>query len=480
MVELHIYQLNDGEPPKDITFGYEANFFLFATLENARPIAHGRGQAPAASVPVLTGMPVSGMAYLDRPQEAGYFIFPDLSVRHEGRYKLSFNLYEQTMHDKDASVEPAEKQNTPAVGSSPDSSFDWRLEVKSDGFTVFSAKKFPGLAESTLLSRTVAEQGCRVRIRRDVRMRRRDGKLGAQDYEDEIAYERPVPSHASYDAIRERSRSLSDSPIEGRRASGELPPSGGHLNFGHGEGYAQQYAPPPATFAQPAHPAHQAHQPQYHQPGPAPFQQAVPEYRPQPPPIPQNVPQTNHYNTYSERPYPQSAHPSTNPHDYPREEFRRASDASYLSSSSKPAFDPIPRNSYPGYPPLDGPRLPSLKLDSRYDNQPSSTGPLPISRIVSTVSSIVSERQSNPYPTPAPGLLASDAAALRKRPYDEGFPNSAARQYEPLHNHQRPELLHPTQALVDDEIDNPSSLTPMSYKRADGVLQSRPCPEIMP
>lgn len=470
MVELHIYQLNDGEPPKDITFGYEANFFLFATLENARPIAHGRGQAPAASVPVLTGMPVSGMAYLDRPQEAGYFIFPDLSVRHEGRYKLSFNLYEQTMHDKDASVEPTEKQ-TSAEGSAPDSSFDWRLEVKSDAFTVFSAKKFPGLAESTLLSRTVAEQGCRVRIRRDVRMRRRDGKMGNQDYEDEMAYERPVPSHSSYDAMRERSRSLSDSPADGRRASGEFPPPGGHLNFGHGEGYAQQYAPPPATFAQPPHPASQ---PQYHQPGPAPFQQAAPEYRPQPP-----APQQSHY-PYGDRSYPQSAHPSTNPHhDFPREEFRRASEASY-ATAAKPAFDPIPRASFSGYSSLDGPRLPSLKLDARYDSQPSNTGPLPISRIVSTTPAPGPERHSNPYPTPAPSIMASDAHAPRKRAYDEGFPSSAARQYEPLHNHQRPEILHPGHTMVDDEADISTSLTPMSYKRADGVLQSRPCPEIMP
>ena len=475
VVELHIYQLKDGEPPKDITFGYEANFFLFATLENARPIAHGRGQPPTASVPVLTGMPVSGMAYLDRPQEAGYFIFPDLSVRHEGRYKLSFNLYEQTMHDKDASAEPSDSQHMPA-GSSPDSSFDWRLEVKSDPFIVYSAKKFPGLAESTMLSRTVAEQGCRVRIRRDVRMRRRDGKMGNQDYEDDMAYERPVPAHSSYDAMNERNRSLSGSPVDGRRGSGELPAAGGHLNFGHGEGYAQQYAPPPATFAQPPHPAHQ---PPYHPSGPAPFQQAAPEYRPQPPPVPQST----HY-PYTERSYPQSAHPSTNPHDFPREEFRRASDASYASASyapaSKPAFDPIPRASYSGYPSMDGPRLPSLKLDSRFDSSPSTTGPVPLSRIVSTVPPVVPERHQTAYPTPAPGIMASDAPAPRKRLFDQGFPNSAARQYEPLHNHQRPEITHPSQALVDDEVENSTSLTPMSYKRADGVLQSRPCPEIMP
>ena len=56
------------------------------------------------------------------------------------------------------------------------------MEVKSQDFVVYSAKKFPGLTESTALSRTVAEQGCRVRIRRDVRMRRRDGK-GGNDYD---------------------------------------------------------------------------------------------------------------------------------------------------------------------------------------------------------------------------------------------------------------------------------------------------------
>ncbi|EFW98941.1 sexual development activator [Grosmannia clavigera kw1407] len=170
VVELRIFEGPTVEQAKDITFTYNANFFLFATLEHARVIAHGRVQAPsAATPPVLTGMPVSGMAYLDRPQEAGYFLFPDLSVRHEGRYRLTFNLYEQTKETGDLDKDSAEMAE----------SFDWRMEVKSNDFTVYSAKKFPGLTESTALSRTVAEQGCRVRIRRDVRMRRREGKSAA-------------------------------------------------------------------------------------------------------------------------------------------------------------------------------------------------------------------------------------------------------------------------------------------------------------
>ena len=93
VVQLKIYE---SDSKNEITFSHNANFFLFATLEPARQIAHGRVSTGtgSASFPVLTGMPVAGMAYLDRPTAGGYFIFPDLSVRHEGKFRLSFNLYE--------------------------------------------------------------------------------------------------------------------------------------------------------------------------------------------------------------------------------------------------------------------------------------------------------------------------------------------------------------------------------------------------
>jgi hypothetical protein len=144
--------------------------------------------APAPA-PVLTGVPVSGMAYLDRPAPAGYFIFPDLSVRHEGRYRLRFALYEET---KD---EP--QYQLPADPLEPREFCTHRLDVKSKAFTVFSAKKFPGLAESTALSRIVAEQGCRVRIRRDVRMRRRNERTRreSEDGMDETAMLRANRHH---------------------------------------------------------------------------------------------------------------------------------------------------------------------------------------------------------------------------------------------------------------------------------------------
>ena len=283
VVELRIFELGPNQEAKDITFHYNANFFLFATLELARPIAHGRVQTPSATAtPVLTGMPVSGMAYLDRPAEAGYFLFPDLSVRHEGLYRLSFNLYEETK-------EPADHdEDMPLPGDKGSNSFDWRMELKSVAFSVYSAKKFPGLSESTTLSRTVAEQGCRVRIRRDVRMRRRDGKPSSADYkmEDEYGHRRRgrTPDRPTHD-YRQRSTSAASDHSMIRRPSmseqyqpapppppGYGPSTGGHhLAFGNATSRGpQSYAQPPPMSPVTGYPS-STHPSPYQQPQAQPY-----------------------------------------------------------------------------------------------------------------------------------------------------------------------------------------------------------------
>ena len=262
VVELKIFE-GERDNRTDVTFSHNANFFLFTTLENARPIAKGRLPVVPPTFPVLTGSPVAGMAYLDRPNPAGYFIFPDLSVRHEGLYRLSFSLFEELKEDKDADVEPpggSPKSKDKLLSSNPmapRAHVHFRLEVKSIPFAVFSAKKFPGLSESTPLSRTVAEQGCRVRIRRDVRMRRRDKTNdGYQEYEDDNSYTTTQSEHypAPHQAP-DRPRSISNGSMDpqtpystGRRPSTQDPAGGGgyfppapytHSNY-------QQPPPPPA------------------------------------------------------------------------------------------------------------------------------------------------------------------------------------------------------------------------------------------
>ncbi|KAG9228949.1 velvet factor-domain-containing protein [Amylocarpus encephaloides] len=300
VVELTVCAIEDDGRKNDITFAYEADFFLFATLESVRDIAPVRGVHPTIpQVPVLTGMPVSGMAYLDRPKEAGYFIFPDLSVRHEGRYQLSLNLYEQTKKldlDGDAEGLPGMKGHPKSLaGALPgmgDASFDFRMEIKSSPFTVYSAKKFPGLSESTPLSRTVAEQGCRVRIRRDVRMRRREKTTADFDEKppEQDAYGRQgrYINQGQEPCSRERSRSVGAdggsprTPYGGQQYVAHyslhntpspqphpvVMPAGGNLNFG---GPPHQVSGAHHQFALPQAPQAPPPPPSQHFPNPPPY-----------------------------------------------------------------------------------------------------------------------------------------------------------------------------------------------------------------
>ena len=239
-----------------MTFSHNANFFLFTTLENARPIAKGRGPVASPSIPVLTGSPVAGMAYLDRPTPAGYFIFPDLSVRHEGLYRLSFSLFEELKESTDADVEPPEgspKTRDKLLSSNPmapQAHVHFRLEVKSIPFAVYSAKKFPGLSESTTLSRTVAEQGCRVRIRRDVRMRRRDKPNdGYQDEYHDDHYARS-DRYTTPQQAPDRPRSISNGSIDTH-----TPYSNGRRPSLQDYFQQQPINYPPANYPQPPPPA---------------------------------------------------------------------------------------------------------------------------------------------------------------------------------------------------------------------------------
>lgn len=178
VVQLQIFEHSKSEPKTfiDITQYYPANFFVYVTLESEGASKTETARGSNGKVKQLTGTPNTGGLYLDRPDKAVFFTFGDLSVRSEGLYKLRFNLYEVPFcqHLTDIVMD---------TGNKPTSELGFafgRAEVHSNTFEVFSAKKFPGLAESTLLSRTLSEQGCKVRIRRDVRVRKHNGKDGLQ------------------------------------------------------------------------------------------------------------------------------------------------------------------------------------------------------------------------------------------------------------------------------------------------------------
>ncbi|KAJ1899022.1 hypothetical protein LPJ66_002389, partial [Kickxella alabastrina] len=94
----------------------------------------------------MTGSVVASLAHLKdvNGNDGAFFVFPDLSVRCEGVYRLKFSLFE-------------------IVGNQ----VFFCKSITSTMFTVYSAKKFPGMDESTRLTKLFAEQGLKIRVRKE-------------------------------------------------------------------------------------------------------------------------------------------------------------------------------------------------------------------------------------------------------------------------------------------------------------------------
>ncbi|TFK99871.1 velvet factor-domain-containing protein [Pterulicium gracile] len=159
-----IVQLRVIDPPVDpndphsghdpTAFLQNPYYFMFACL--AKPdddtelhwLKDGRTKCTTGSV-------VSSLYHLRDAESAdnadvGFFVFPDLSVRTEGSYRLKLSLYE---------IVGNSVRHCKSIFSAP--------------FYVFTAKKFPGMEESTPLSCSLADQGIKIRIRKDIRSRKR-------------------------------------------------------------------------------------------------------------------------------------------------------------------------------------------------------------------------------------------------------------------------------------------------------------------
>ncbi|KAI3645701.1 hypothetical protein MP228_008629 [Amoeboaphelidium protococcarum] len=86
--------------------------------------------------------------------DAGFFVFPDLSIRVDGDFQLKFSLFYLYID---------------GVGGEKVKFVD---SIVSDVFHVYPAKRFPGMSESTELSRLFADQGIKIRIRKELRGRK--------------------------------------------------------------------------------------------------------------------------------------------------------------------------------------------------------------------------------------------------------------------------------------------------------------------
>ncbi|KAL7919461.1 velvet factor domain-containing protein [Trichoderma austrokoningii] len=111
---------------------------------------------------LIGSLAASAFRLADTEERIGiWFVLQDLSVRTEGPFRLRFSFV-------DVSARGGMEQNGSKVntGRAP-----ILASCFSEVFNVYSAKKFPGVCESTPLSKAFAAQGIKIPIRKDANLR---------------------------------------------------------------------------------------------------------------------------------------------------------------------------------------------------------------------------------------------------------------------------------------------------------------------
>ncbi|KAF3483773.1 uncharacterized protein GIQ15_03097 [Arthroderma uncinatum] len=136
--------------------------------QQAQPVVHHLPPAPVGMFTrnLIGSLSASAFKLTDTPGKLGiWFILQDLSVRTEGMFRLKMNFVNVGTSQQSISQQSANGSGSPPVlnhGSAP-----VLASVYSDVLQVFSAKKFPGVIESTPLSKCFALQGIKIPIRKD-------------------------------------------------------------------------------------------------------------------------------------------------------------------------------------------------------------------------------------------------------------------------------------------------------------------------
>ena len=103
---------------------------------------------------LIGSLTVNAFRLTDTEGKVGFwFVLQDLSVRTEGNFRLKMNFVDMGSR---------QGNNTLNIGRAP-----ILATCFSEQFQVYSAKKFPGLIESTPLSKVFASQGIKIPIHKN-------------------------------------------------------------------------------------------------------------------------------------------------------------------------------------------------------------------------------------------------------------------------------------------------------------------------
>ncbi|WPH02739.1 Hypothetical protein R9X50_00560700 [Acrodontium crateriforme] len=118
-----------------------------------------------------------------------FFVFPDMSCRSQGQYRLKFQL----LRIDPTNMRPGQK--SPAVAS-----------IVTDVFDVFTAKDFPGMRPSTALLKALKNSGLTVGVKKGSEARRRNaakkGETSDEDDDDDGSEAEASPSLVDSGLVR--------------------------------------------------------------------------------------------------------------------------------------------------------------------------------------------------------------------------------------------------------------------------------------
>ncbi|ORX43576.1 hypothetical protein DM01DRAFT_1349993 [Hesseltinella vesiculosa] len=131
-------------------------------------------------------------------QEKFFFVFSDLSIRAEGNYLFKLALFEITGLD-----------------------VSFKTSIDTDEFTVYSAKKFPGMFGSCPLARSFARQGLKIRIRKASAPRKRRRVRHSKDVI--FQYQRVLNLNEKYEDDDDTEEGEANSPTSSSCSSVDSP-----------------------------------------------------------------------------------------------------------------------------------------------------------------------------------------------------------------------------------------------------------------
>lgn len=136
--------------------GYNMNQFAMPNYVMPQTVPH-QNQHMVFTRNLIGSLTVNASQLKDTEGNAGFwFVLSDLSVRTEGWFRLRMTFIDVGTPSANGGDSELNRHRCPVLSS-----------IFSDRFQVYSAKKFPGVIESTPLSKCFAHQGIKIPIRKD-------------------------------------------------------------------------------------------------------------------------------------------------------------------------------------------------------------------------------------------------------------------------------------------------------------------------